>query len=301
MQIEQLIRDNAELLSLPEVCLQIQLLADDPEAGMEDFARIIIQDPAFTAQLLKRVNSAACGLPSRVDTVSRAVGLVGINELRKLALAMAAVEVFRGQPLQGYDMLTFWRHGVFVALVAQELARQAGVLHAERLFIAGLLHDIGHLVMFTRMPDACADLGPAVLAHAEDLCRQERDLLGWDHAALGGALLRHWQLPGELCLAAECHHAPLGLGQGARETALVALANQVAHAVEQQPGPAAGAEHDPYTRFIEIEDAAPVLNALGHVPMALWQQAGVGPEAVPGCLQQAGSEFDTLLELLYGF
>lgn len=214
---------------------------------------------------------------------------------------MAAVEVFRGQPLQGYDMLTFWRHGVFVALVAQGLARQAGVLHAERLFIAGLLHDIGHLVMFTRMPDACVRLGPAVLAHAEDLCEQERALLGWDHAALGGALLRHWQLPEELCLAAACHHAPLGLEQGARETALVALANQVAHAVEQQPGPAAGAEHDPYTRFIEIEDAAPVLAALGHVPRELWRQAGVGPAAVPGCLQQAGGEFDALLELLYGF
>lgn len=301
MRIEQLIRDNAAILSLPEVCLQIQLLADDPGAGMEDFARIIIQDPAFTAQLLKQVNSAYYGLPARVATVSRAVGLIGIRELRKLSLAMAAVEVFRGQPLRGYDMLTFWRHGVFTALVAQALARRAGVLHAERLFIAGLLHDIGHLIIFTRLPEAAAPLSPAVLAHAEDLCEREQALLGWDHAALGGALLRFWQLPEELCVAAQYHHAPLGVVQGARETALVALANRIAHAVELLPGETGGAEHDPYTRFIEIGDAAPVVAALTEIPAAVWRQAGVGPEAVPECLQLAGGEFDALLQTLYGF
>ena len=303
VRIEGLLEDNAAILSLPEVCIRVQMLADDPEAEMEEFARVVAQDPAFTAQLLKRVNSAYYGFPGRVATVSRAVGLIGIQELRKLSLAMAAVEVFRGQPLEGYDMLSFWRHGVFTALVAQVLARRAGVLHAERLFIAGLLHDIGHLVIFTRLPQAAAGLGPAVLAHAPDLCEQEHARLGWDHAALGGELLRRWQLPEELCAAAGYHHAPLAAGTGAREAALVALANHIAHSVEQQSGTPGGAEHDPYTRFIDIEaaDTAPVTAALANLPEGIWRQAGVTVEAVPEALQLAGREFDGLLQLLYGF
>lgn len=303
VSIEDLLEDHAAILSLPEVCLRIQMLADDPAAERDEFARIISQDPAFTAQLLKQVNSAWYGFPARVATVSRAVGLIGIRELRRLALAMGAVEVFRGQPLQGYDMLTFWRHGVFTALVAQALARRAGVLHAERLFIAGLLHDIGHLVIFTRLPDAAAALGPAVLAHAPDLCEQERALLGWDHAELGAALLRRWQLPEELCLAAGFHHRPLAAERGAREAALVALANAIAHGVEHQPDGPGGAEHDPYTRFIELEaaDTAPVTATLAGIDAAVWQRAGVGIEAVPEAMQQAGSEFDALLQMLYGF
>lgn len=303
MRIDDLIQRNETILSLPEVCVRIQLLADDPDAELNDFAQVVIQDPAFTAQLLKRVNSAYYGFPARVATVSRAIGLIGIRELRSLSLAMSAVEVFKGQPLRGYDMLTFWRHAVFTALLARGLARRASVLHEERLFIAGLLHDIGHLVIFTQLPEAAAVLSRPVIDHAPRLCEMERETLGWDHAELGGALLRFWQLPEELSLAVQYHHSPLQVTRAARETALVSLANSITHAIEQQAAAEAGEAYDPYSRFLEIDKAvaASVFGSLSTIPDALWTQAGVGESVVPECVRAASEQFDDLLQALYGF
>lgn len=302
MNIDELIHRNETILSLPEVCLRIQMLAEDPDADLEDFAAVVSQDPAFTAQLLKRVNSAYYGFPARVSTVSRAIGLIGIRELRTLSLAMSAVEVFKGQPMHGYDMLVFWRHAVFTALLGRELARRAGVLHAERLFIAGLLHDIGHLVLFSQLPEAAAGLNRAVLEHDDHLCELERAQLGWDHAELGGALLRFWRLPEELCLAVEHHHAPLSVTGAARETALVSLANSITHAIERQATVTDNDVYDPYTHFIDIDKAvaASVFTTLAAIPEAVWVQAGVGESVIPECAREASGQFDDLLQTLYG-
>lgn len=302
MNIDELIHRNETILSLPEVCMRIQMLAEDPDADLEDFATVVSQDPAFTAQLLKRVNSAYYGFPARVSTLSRAIGLIGIRELRTLSLALSAVEVFKGQPMHGYDMLTFWRHAVFTALVGRELARRASVLHAERLFIAGLLHDIGHLVLFSQLPEAAAELNRAVLVHEEALCERERERLGWDHAELGGALLRFWRLPEELCLAVQYHHAPLEVAGAARETALVSLANSITHAIERQAASGGGSGYDPYTHFIEIDKAvaASVFASLAAIPEAVWTQAGVGGSVIPECVREASAQFDDLLQALYG-
>lgn len=300
MNPRDLIKDNVQLLSLPEVCLRIQQLADDPHADMNEFAQLVAQDPALTTRLLKLVNSAYYGFPGRIDTLSRAINLVGIAELRNLTLAMAAMEVFGGLENERFDMLRFWRHSVYCALVARFLAKRARVLHAERLFIAGLLHDVGRLLVFSLLPEAAGRIVQRT-AQGEDVSLAERAELGFDHAQVGYELLSLWQLPRELCVAVACHHAPQDAELAQLESTLVYLANVVAVQVEAAANNRASARFEPFGGFTDpaaLDDpvARPLVDAVAAVH---WQSARLEPAVVTDAVAAAAADFDELLNILY--
>lgn len=299
MHPRDLVTDNVQLLSLPEVCLRIQQLADDPYADMAEFGQLVIQDPALTTRLLKLVNSAYYGFPGRVDTISRAVNLVGIAELRNLTLAMAAVEVFGGLENEHFDMLGFWRHSVYCALVARFLAKQAHVLHAERLFIAGLLHDVGRLLIFSLLQDESARIQQR-MEQGEEVCAAERKELGFDHAQVGYELLSLWQIPKELRIAVAFHHLPEVAEEARLEATLVALANQIAHQVEALAKKNVSPLGDPFGAFTNahILDGAelPIIEA---IPAAYWAQAGLSAGVVNEAVAATAEDFDEVLNILY--
>lgn len=300
MHARDLVHDNVQLLSLPEVCLRIQQLAEDPRADMAEFAQLVIQDPALTTRLLKLVNSAYYRFPGRVDTVSRAVNLVGIAELRNLTLAMAAMEVFGGLENERFDMLGFWRHSVYCALVARFLAKQARVLHAERLFIAGLLHDVGRLLIFGLLPEQAALIQQRV-ENRDEICAAERAELGFDHAAVGYELLSLWQLPKELRIAVAFHHLPEVAEEARLEATLVYLANRITHQVESAAQDRCSPRHDPFGGFTD-----PALLAksaarahIDSIPAELWAQAGLSADSVDAAVAAASSDFDEVLNIIY--
>ncbi|HEY9199249.1 MAG TPA: HDOD domain-containing protein [Gammaproteobacteria bacterium] len=300
MQARDLIKDNVQLLSLPEVCLRIQQLAEDPHADMAEFARLVAQDPALTTRLLKLVNSAYYGFPGRIDTLSRAVNLVGIAELRNLTLAMAAMEVFGGLENERFDMLAFWRHSVYCALLARFLAKRARVLHAERLFITGLLHDVGRLLIFSLLPEPSARILQR-MAQGENVCVAERAELGFDHADVGHELLSLWQLPKELRLAVARHHTPEHADTARLEATLVYLANGIAHQVEASAQDRTSPRYDPFGGFTNpniLKDAAerPLLDA---IPAATWSLVGLDADVVDAAVAAAAPDFDEMLNLLY--
>lgn len=300
MQARDLIKDNVQLLSLPEVCLRIQQLAEDPHADMAEFARLVAQDPALTTRLLKLVNSAYYGFPGRIDTLSRAVNLVGIAELRNLTLAMAAMEVFGGLENERFDMLAFWRHSVYCALLARFLAKRARVLHAERLFITGLLHDVGRLLIFSLLPEPSARILQR-LVRGEDVCVAERAELGFDHAEVGHELLSLWQLPKELRLAVARHHTPEHADTARLEATLVYLANRIAHQVEASAQDRTSPRYDPFGGFTNpniLKDAAarPLLDT---VPAETWSLVGLDADVVDAAVAAAAPDFDEMLNLLY--
>lgn len=299
MHARDLVCDNVQLLSLPEVCLRIQQLADDPHADMAEFGQLVIQDPALTTRLLKLVNSAYYGFPGRVDTISRAVNLVGIAELRNLSLAMAALEVFGGLENERFDMLGFWRHSVYCALLARYLAKQAGVLHAERLFIAGLLHDVGRLLIFSLLPDESA-LIQLRMDRGEEVCAAERSELGFDHAAVGYELLSLWQLPKELRIAVAFHHLPEVAEEAVFEATLVALSNQIALQVETLAERNTTPLRDPFSGFTNphiVEDVeTPIIAA---IPARCWTQAHLSPAVVGQAVAATAADFDEVLNILY--
>lgn len=300
MNARDLIEDNVQLVSLPEVCLRIQQLADDPHADMNEFARLVAQDPALTTRLLKLVNSAYYGFPGRIDTLSRAINLVGIAELRNLTLAMAAMDVFGGLENERFDMLRFWRHSVYCALAARFLAKRARVLHAERLFIAGLLHDVGRLLIFSLLPEPSARVLQRMNT-GEDVCAAEQAVLTFDHAQVGYELLSLWQLPKELCVAVGCHHAPEHAKVAQLETTLVYLANHIALQVERAANDRTSPRYDPFGGFTDpnILDDLAARPLLDGIAAEHWRCARLEPAVVDEAVAAAAADFDELLNILY--
>ncbi|MGH8595222.1 MAG: HDOD domain-containing protein, partial [Gammaproteobacteria bacterium] len=203
-----LIDDTTALVSPPDVCLKINELVADERTSLEDIAAVVIRDPSLTAKVLKLANSPYYGLATKVDTVSRAVMLLGMRELQKLVCALCAVQSFSKLSSAVTNMNSFWRHAVYTGLAAQALARHANVLHPERLFVAGVMHDIGTLLINQRFPEL-AEVAIREAAGSEDeLYRIEHARLGFDHAHLAGLMLHHWRLPAALVDAVTMHHAP---------------------------------------------------------------------------------------------
>ncbi len=232
MQAQQLVDDVSRLFSLPEVCSRLQEMLEDPHHSTRDLGNVICQDPDLTARLLKIVNSSFYGFSGRIETVNRAVTVIGISELLVLILGASSVMTFNKIPGSLLNMAEFWRHSVYCGVVARQLARRCHVLHHERLFVAGLLHDIGKLILCMKKPDQMR----LVLAEAYDNAVPMNEIeigeFGFDHAELGGLLLKTWGLPENLCLAVSWHHKPCHAATPNMEAAIVHLANAITHIAE---------------------------------------------------------------------
>ena len=301
MSAAELVRDHIQLVSLPEVCMQVQTVADDPLSTADQMGLVIGQDPALTARLLKLVNSAYFGFPAKVETVSRAVALVGLRQLRTLALAVSAVELFDRVPAEQVSMVSFWSHSIYCGLLCRELAAACRVLHGERLFVAGLLHDIGRLMIYTHRPGAAEKIHRQVDRNGAALCVAERHVLGYDHAELGGALLQSWQLPEALQAAVAYHHDPERAPTAALEAAIVHIGNAMTHGLECSAGEPS--YYDPYGPLLSAQEQAQAsvaeTTALAAIPDVAWQITGLNPQRVSEAMQHASARFDDVLDLLY--
>jgi putative nucleotidyltransferase with HDIG domain len=232
--IIKLVQGVGGLVTLPNVFIRINQLVEDPNSSTADIAKAVSQDPSFTVRLLKVANSPFYGFSSTIDTVSKAVSVIGTSQIRNLALSMSVASTFAGLPNNLVSMENFWRHSLYCALTARILARQARKCDPEALFTAGLLHDIGELIIFNRLPEQAKDSLLLVLDHVDDfpVYQAERQIIGFDHAQVGGELARQWNLPPllEECIA--YHHSIGEAKRHPRETALVHLANILAQMAE---------------------------------------------------------------------
>jgi len=266
-----LVKDIGGLVTLPDVYLRINQLVEDPNSTTEDIAKVVSRDPSFTVRLLRVANSALYGRSSTIDTVSRAVTLIGTLQIRSLALSMSVASSFAGLPNELVSMENFWRHSLLCALVARHLAKEARRCDPEALFTAGLLHDIGELVIFNRMPEQAKEALLAVLDSQDEvpIHEAEHQIMGFDHSEVGGELARLWKLPALLedCIAH--HHDIENAKQFPRETALVHIANVVALMAELDT--------------LDPEDVSPI------DPRA-WEVTGLTEESVEPAVRQAQEE-----------
>lgn len=223
------IKDDAALVSAPDVCLKINQLAADPEARLDAIATVLLRDPNLTARVLKLANSASYGLMSRVDTVARAVTVLGLAEIQKLVVTVSAVQNFSRLAASITNMNTFWRHAVYTGFLAQAIARRAGVLHPERLFVAGTLHDIGTLLINRHFPEIAEHTISEAAGDEDRLFRAEQRDIGFDHAFLGGLMLADWALPPALCEAVRWHHQPHRARLAPLEAAILMVADGIAN------------------------------------------------------------------------
>ncbi len=224
-----LLNDVKGVASPPHIYLRISQLMQSSSANAKHFEEVIRCDPNLTARLLRIVNSSFYSFRGRIDTVSRAVAVIGMRDLFSLVTAVSAVKSFSKISNDLVNMDTFWRHSVFCGLIARALAVRCNILHSERMFVAGLLHDIGSLIIFNRLPGVARDLMVVSDGNEESLYYAERDTLGFTHAQVGGSLLEMWELPINLHEAVSGHHQPISVTEGRLEAYIVHIANLLAN------------------------------------------------------------------------
>jgi HD-like signal output (HDOD) protein len=178
--------------------------------------------------VLRLVNSPYFGLVNTIDNIPRAVSLLGTQQIHDLALATAVAHSFSGIDPKHYNLSSFWRGSVFCGLVAQQLGRICGIGTAERLFVAGLLSDLGHLILYQSIPKEALHAEKLALERSRPLVEVEREVLGLDYARVGATLMRQWRLPETLIETTEYHPEPLRAQRDPLATAAVHIASQMA-------------------------------------------------------------------------
>jgi len=278
---ESLVASIEDLVTLPEVAMRIARMVEDPTSSATAIGLEISNDAALTARLLRVANSPAFGQLGKISTISRAITVLGVRQVRDLTVGLTAVRSFEGIGNELVTMESFWRHSVLCAVAASHLAARRGCGRAESPFIAGLLHDIGQLVIYSRAPD----LGRQALLMSVDAADDpglhacEREVMGFDHGAVGAALARKWELPHSLQECIEFHHEPRRARQYPLDVAIVHIANSVAVLAE--------------IGSIDLEDAAAIspdaLRAVKLDPAGVMETVRKTMESAPEMLAVLGA------------
>lgn len=216
---DQVLSRFRQLPSLPVVVSDLLASFGNEDVDIEQIARQIARDQALTARVLRVANSSFYGLQSRVGTINEAVVVLGFRAVRSMVMAVAMNGIFRVDQCRNFDAQAYLRHGVGVALAARALAPLAGQ-NPELAFTGGLLHDIGQLVLAANFSAQYSAVLDYRSKHDCQLVIAERDILGMDHAEVGGMLAASWRFPESLRQAVAEHHAPAS-----------ALANSLANVV----------------------------------------------------------------------
>jgi putative nucleotidyltransferase with HDIG domain len=220
----------ADLVTLPEAALRIARMVNDPNTSSSDIGREISNDAALTARLLRIANSPAFGQRGKIADISRAITVLGIRQVRDLTVGLAAVRSFAGISNELVSMESFWRHSLLCAVAAGHIASRRRGNRGDSPFVAGLLHDIGQLVIFNRVPELARKALSLSLDDHDDqglyLC--ERALMGFDHQIVGVVLAQRWDLPRSLQECIEFHHEPHRAQAHPTEVATIHIANSVA-------------------------------------------------------------------------
>jgi HD-like signal output (HDOD) protein len=232
LTINQLIQGTPSLGSYSHVIEQIQKVLDDPQSTLSDLGDVIEKDPDLTARLLKLGNSSYFGFPSRLETVSEAISLIGVQEVHDLLLASSVVDVFEGISADLVNMESFWKHSLACGIGARSLAISRQLPRAEKFFVTGFLHDLGRLVLLTRAPDEVAEVFNLYQSRKMLLREAEVEVLGFDHARVGGELMRLWQFPAHVRESIALHHQPMSAGFYQLESSLVHVADHLVHAMQ---------------------------------------------------------------------
>jgi putative nucleotidyltransferase with HDIG domain len=229
---DDLVSGSERLSTVPLVFAKLNEAINSPRSSVGYISTIISQDASLTARLLRIVNSAFYGFPRKVDTISRAVLIVGTQQLRDLTLATSVIKMFKKIPDKYVTMESFWRHSVTCGVAARALAGLCRESNIERFFVAGILHDIGKLIIYDRLPDKSEQVLVRAYSNNELVYKVEQDIIGFDHAAVGGALVKAWRLPSNLEEMITNHHAPTLANRNVRETTIVHMADAITHAMQ---------------------------------------------------------------------
>jgi putative nucleotidyltransferase with HDIG domain len=228
--LNKLQKKSLILPEIPSVVFELQKVIENPKSSAENIARVVSRSPSLTAVLLKIVNSSFYGLPSKISTVTHAVSLIGTQEISVLALGICVLSIFKNIPKATIDMHSFLRHSLVCGLLSRVFAAHINLPQTEQLFVSGLLHDLGRLILYIYFPDESRH----VLAHSRNrnklLYKEEKDYLGCDHAQIGVEIMKQWKLPLILENNVLYHHKPSAAQQSVSAT-IVHLADIIVNSL----------------------------------------------------------------------
>lgn len=212
MDLEQLVlllEQSDNLPSLPAVFCRVLQLARDRRSSMEDFAEVIRGDPPLAMKVLQVANSALYSPPQPITSLTHALTMLGVNEVRRLALSISLINKYAPPVCGGVvPRDNFWEHAVSVAHVARRIGQTTFPGSEEELYICGLLHDIGYLLIERTSPMRLGMAAKLAITTRKDFVEAERAIVGADHVAAAVWLLRKSGLPEELVQAVANHHNP---------------------------------------------------------------------------------------------
>jgi HD-like signal output (HDOD) protein len=257
---QELVTYIESLAALPSVYYRVREQFELPDCSSTEVARLVETDPALTTGVLKLVNSAFYGFSRKVESVERAILVLGLRQTHELILAITVSNVFVGIHPQYMDMRRYWIGCMMTALTSRELAHLTCNPAASRLFVIGLLADIGHLVMYQTVPELAIEAQTTADVGNEPLFEAERRIIGCDSAEVGAALMDNWKLPASFAEIIGAQITPRLAGKHIIEAELLHIALAVSKA----------------DRYNE-----PSEQALQRIDPRIWDNLGLNPDSFP--------------------
>lgn len=249
-----LIRRMKTMPTLPQTVMRVREALDDIDIAISDVGQVIAEDPPIATKVLGVANSAAFGFASQVDSIERAVALLGLKEAYSLVLSAAVINLFDER--QRFDYKSFWIDAMGCATTARAVAKAVGSPYVRGSFAAGLLHDIGRIVLLETVPDLYQHIEQNQPEQA--LLQDEINTLGVTHGEAGYELATQWNLPAELRMPMRFHNAPLDAPEHAEAAAIVSIAAALSRSkpTEQVEGDGVYAELAPCFDLLRFDQAS---------------------------------------------
>jgi putative nucleotidyltransferase with HDIG domain len=227
--VTELVKQIVALPTLPAILERVREAVAHPLSSAGDVARVISTDPAIASKLLQVANSAAYGVSRKISDIKEAIAWLGLRETYQVALSIRAIEMFPES--EKFDYERFRGHSLQCAAAANVLARRCGAGDKSGIFAAGLLHDIGKLVLVEVMAERYARIVAHVEERGHDIVAVEEEYLGVSHAEIGYLLADHWQFPPEMTQAIRFHHKPELSGPELVFTTIIAFADKISNSI----------------------------------------------------------------------
>ncbi len=230
VKLENILERVQSLPPLPSSAVRIINLTKNPDVSVKDLETVIGHDPALAASILRQANSAYYGYARRISTLGQAIVILGFQSIHGLAMASAVAPALK-KSLIGYniDQEGLWKHSMLTAMISQRMCKRLHLAFGDTAFTAGLLHDIGKLVITLYVQEVGDFIVKKIETnHQYSYAELEEKIIGYDHGVVGGFIAKQWDLPDDLIEAISHHHFPERAVEHPKLTAVVHVANGLA-------------------------------------------------------------------------
>jgi len=280
-EIETFVSRVKDLPTLPSVVLKVNQALMDSSATIGYVSGIVGKDPALTSKVLRLANSSYYGFSYHVDTLSRAITVLGFNTIRSLATTVSVFKIFGTKVFDSLDMKGLWHHSLGCAIASKALVRTMETEIQEKAFVCGLIHDIGKVVIAQNLPEETGEVLKRLEdGNAPDMAETEKDLIGFTHADAGAFMAERWHFPKEFSEAIRLHHsAAVSRDEPAEGPSVLTYAVYAGNQVAKELGLGR-------SRNRRVREIQPLV----------WKRLGLSGKELPGLFERVRDDFTAVVK-----